>query len=48
MDYLQQPVACSESLFYVSKVNIYLNQHVSGIRMTSPCVIVYEKDSKNA
>jgi len=41
MDYLQKPVSCSKSLFHLSKVNICVNEHVSAIRMTSPCVIVH-------
>ena len=41
MDYLQKPVSWSKSLVYLSKVNICVNEHVSAIGMTSPCVIVY-------
>ena len=39
---------CSKSLVYVSEVNIHVSEHGSAIRMTSPCVIVYEQDSENA
>ncbi len=39
MDYLQKPVSCSKYLVHLSKINICVNEHVSAIRMTSPCVI---------
>ena len=44
----RKPVTCSKSLIYVTKVNIYVNKHVSAIRMKSPYVIVYEQDNQNA
>ena len=47
MYYLQKPVTCSKSLIYVTKVNIYVNKHVSAPKMKSPRVIVHEQDSQN-
>ncbi len=46
MDCLQKPVTYSKSLVHLSKVSIY--EHISAIRMKSPCVIVYKQDSQNA
>ncbi len=34
-----------ESLVHLSKVSIYVNEHISAIRMKSPCVI--KQDSQN-
>ena len=48
MSYLRKPVSCLESLVHLSKVNICVNEHVSDIRMTSPCVIEYRWDSQIA
>ncbi len=39
MDYLQKPVIYTKSLVHLSKVSIYVNEQISGIRMKSPCVI---------
>ncbi len=36
MDFLQKPVT-------YSKVSIYINEHISAIRMKSPCVIVHKQ-----
>ena len=41
MDDLQKPLSCSKSFVHLSKLNICVNEHVSAIRMSSPCVIVY-------
>ncbi len=48
MDFLQKPVTYSKSLVHLSKVSIYVNKHISAIRMKSPCVIVHKQDSQNA
>ncbi len=48
MDFLQKPVTYSKSLVHLSKVSIYVNEHISGIRMKSPCVIVHKQYSQNA
>ncbi len=48
MDFLQKPVTYKKSLVYLSKVSIYVNEHISAIRMKSPCVIVHKQDSQNA
>ncbi len=48
MDYLQKPVTCSKSSVYLSRVNIYVSERVSAIRMTSPYVIVSKQDIQNA
>ncbi len=47
IDYLQKPVIYSKSLVNLSKVSIYVNEHISAIRMKSPCVIVHKQDSPN-
>ncbi len=44
MDFLQKPVTYSKSLVHFSKVSIYVNEHISAIRMKSPCVIVHKQD----
>ena len=44
MNYLQEPVTCSKFSVSVSKVNIYVDEHVSAIRMNSPYIVVYEQD----
>ncbi len=48
MDFLQKPVTYSKSLVHLSKVSIYVNEHISAIRMKSPWVIVHKQDSQNA
>ncbi len=48
MDFLQKPVTYSKSLVHLSKLSIYVNEHISAIRMKSPCVIVHKQDSQNA
>ncbi len=48
MDFLQKPVTYSTSLVHLSKVSIYVNEHISAITMKSPCVIVHKQDSQNA
>ncbi len=48
MDFLQKPVTYSKSLVHLSKVSIYVNEHISAIRIKSPCVIVHKQDSQNA
>ncbi len=45
IDYLQKPVIYSKSLVHLSKVSIYVNEHISAIRMKSPCVFVHKQDS---
>ncbi len=47
MDFLQKPVSYSKSLVHLSKVSIYVNEHISAIRMKSPCVIIHKYDSQN-
>lgn len=47
MNFLQKPVTCSEPLVYLSKVNIYVNEHISGIRIRSLCVIVHKQVNKS-
>ncbi len=47
MDYLKKPETYSKSLVNLSKVSIYVNEHISGIRMKSPCVVVHKQDSQN-
>ncbi len=47
MDFLQKPVTYSKSVVHLSKVSIYVNEHMSAIRMKSPCVIVHKQDSQN-
>ncbi len=47
IDYLQKPVIYSKYLVNLSKVSIYVNEHISAIRMKSPCVIVHKQDSQN-
>ncbi len=46
-DYLPKPVTYSKSLVHLSKVRFYVNEHISAIKMKSPCVIVYKQDSLN-
>ncbi len=46
MDYLQKPVTYSQSLVHLSKV--FVNEHISAIRMKSPCAIVHKQDIQNA
>ncbi len=46
MDFLQKPVTYSNYLVHLSKVSIYVNEHISAIRMKSPCVIVHKQDSQ--
>ncbi len=46
IDYMQKPVTSSKSLVHLSKVSIYVNEHISAIRMKSPCVD--KQYSKNA
>ncbi len=36
VDFQQKPVTYSKSLVHLSKVSIYLNEHISAIRMKSP------------
>ncbi len=48
MDYLQKPITCSKYFVHLSEVNLHVSEHVSAIRMTSPCVIVYRQDSQDA
>ncbi len=48
MDFLQKPVTSSKPLVHLSKLSIYVNDHISAIRMKSPCVIVHKQDSQNA
>ncbi len=48
MDFLQKPVTYSKSLVHLSKVSIYVNEHISAIRMKRPCVIVQKQYSQNA
>ncbi len=48
MDFLQKPVTYSKSFVHLSKVSIYVNEHISAIRMKSPCVIVHKQDRQNA
>ncbi len=48
MDFLQKPVNYSKSLVHLSKVSIYVNEHISGIRMKSPCVIIHKQDLQNS
>ncbi len=36
MDYMQTPTTYSKSLALLSKVSIYVNEHISAIRMKSP------------
>ncbi len=48
MDFLQKPVTYSKSLVRLSNVSIYVNEHISAIRMKSPRVIVHKQDSQNA
>lgn len=38
----QNPLFITQIVF----INTYVSEHVSAIRMTSPCVIVYRKDSQ--
>ncbi len=33
-----------EILDHLSKVNIYVSEHIIGVIMTSPCVIVHKQD----
>lgn len=42
---LQKPVTCSKSLVHFSKVSIYVSEHISAIRMTSPYVTDHEQVS---
>ena len=46
MNYLQKPVTYLKSLVHLSKVRIYANEHISAIKMKSPCVIVHKQESK--
>ncbi len=46
MDYLQKPETYSKSLVNLLKVSIYVNEHISAIRMKSPCVIVHKQEVK--
>ncbi len=48
MDVLQKPVNYSKSLVHLSKLSIYVNEHISAIRMKNPCVIVHKQDSHSA
>ncbi len=34
-------------IVHLSNVSIYVNEHISAIRMKSPCVIVHKQDSQN-
>ncbi len=45
MDYMQTPTTYSKSLAHLSKVSIYVNEHISAIRMKSPCVIVHKQNA---
>ncbi len=47
MDHLQKPVTYSKSLVHLSKVSIYVNEHISAIRINSYYVIVYKQDGQN-
>ena len=40
MDDLQKPVTCSKSLVHSSKVNLYVNEHVSAIRISRRCLVL--------
>ncbi len=42
MDHLQKPATYSKSLVHLSKVSIYVKEHISSIRMKRPCVIVHK------
>jgi len=48
MDYLRKPVPYPKPFVHLSKLSIYVNEHISAIKMTSPCVIVHKQDSQNA
>ncbi len=48
MDFLQKPVTYSKSLVHLSKVSIYVNEHICATRIKRPCVIVHKQDSQNA
>ncbi len=48
MDNVPTPVTYSKSLLHLSNASIYVNEHISAIRMKSPCVIVHKQDSQNA
>ncbi len=45
IDYLQKTVTYLNSLVHLSKVSIYVNEHISAIRMKSLCVIVHKQES---
>ncbi len=44
MAYLQKAVTYSKCLVHLSKVSIYVNEHISAIRMKSPHVFVHKQD----
>jgi len=44
LDYLQKPV----TYFWEMNWSMYVTEHISAIRMKSPCVIVHKQDSHNA
>ncbi len=45
---MQKPATYSKSLIHLSKVSIYVNEHIRAIRMNSPWVIVHKQASQNA
>ncbi len=48
MDYLQKPSCNFFKIFSSSLKSKYnVNEHISAIRMKSPCVIVHKQDSQN-